>query len=104
MVSLKDRPSFSLMNSTTSPPAPQPKQCKTGGSARTVNEGDFSPAFVQAFAARIAMMVSIPLTASQQLFQNAGGLYAGFIKEAKTRDGMQGRSKRIRNRSLLRSR
>ena len=74
------------------------------GITGAVNEGDFSPAFVQAFAARIAMMVSIPLTASQQLFQNAGGLYAGFIKEAKTRDGMQGRSKRIRNRSLLRIR
>jgi len=74
------------------------------GITGAVNEGDFSPAFVQAFAARIAMMVAIPLTASQQLFQNAGGLYAGFIKEAKTRDGMQGRHKRIRNRSLLRVR
>jgi hypothetical protein len=74
------------------------------GITQDVNEGDFSPAFVQAFAARIAMMVAIPLTQSQQLFQNAGGLYAGFLKEAKTRDGMQGRSKRIRNRSMLRVR
>ena len=74
------------------------------GITQDVNEGDFSPSFVQAFAARIAMMVAIPLTQSQQLFQNAGALYAGFIKEAKTRDGMQGRSKRIRNRSLTRVR
>lgn len=69
-----------------------------------VNEGDFSPTFVQAFAARIALMVALPLTQSNQIYQNMGGLYAGFIKEAKTRDGMQGRSKRIRNRSLLKAR
>lgn len=71
------------------------------GITNDVNEGMFSPLFVQAFAARLAMMVALPLTQSQQIFQDAGALYSGFIKEAKTRDGMQGRSKRIRNRSLL---
>ncbi len=71
------------------------------GITRNVTEGQFSPTFIQAFAARLAMMVALPLTQSNQIFQNAGGLYAGFIKEAKTRDGMQGRSKRIRNRSLM---
>lgn len=74
------------------------------GITQDVDEGDFSPTFVQAFAARIAMMVALPLTQSNQIYMDMGGLYAGFIKEAKTRDGMQGRSKRIRNRSLLRVR
>lgn len=71
------------------------------GITRDVEEGDFSPTFVQAFAARLAMMIAMPLTQSNQIFANAGGLYHGFIMEAKTRDGMQGRAKRIRNRSLM---
>ena len=74
------------------------------GITSEVNEGDFSPTFVQAFAARIALMVALPLTQSNQIYMNMGGLYAGFIKEAKTRDGMQGRSQRVRNRSLLKAR
>jgi hypothetical protein len=74
------------------------------GISNLVREGDFSPTFVQAFAARLAMMVALPLTQSQQIFQNCGGLFNGLIREAKTRDGMQGRSKRIRNRAFIRVR
>ena len=74
------------------------------GITDNVNEGDFSPGFVQAFAAKLAVFVAYPLTQSSTIFTNMGGLYAGMLKEAKTRDGMQGRSKRIRNRTFLRSR
>lgn len=74
------------------------------GITREVNEGDFSPLFVHTFAAKLAMMVALPLTQSQQIFADMMQLFAGFQVEAKTRDGMQGRSKRIRNRSLSRVR
>ncbi len=77
------------------------KEVYARGITKNVTEGVFSPTFVQAFAARIAMMIAMPLTQSNQIFMNAGALYQGFIKEAKTRDGMQGRSKRIRQRALL---
>ena len=74
------------------------------GIKRITTEGLFSPLFVEAFAAKLAMMLAVNLTASADIQARATGMYAGFIKEAKTRDGLQGRSRRLRNRSMLKSR
>jgi hypothetical protein len=74
------------------------------GITSNVGEGEFSGLFVQAFAAKLAAFVALPLTQSNQIFASMGGMYTGMMKEAKTRDGMQGRSKRIRQRAFLRVR
>ena len=42
MASGKETRSCSIANLNTSPPTPQPKQWKTAGSERTLNEGVFS--------------------------------------------------------------
>ncbi len=74
------------------------------GIQRVESEGKFSPLFVHAFAAKLAVLMALPLTQSNTIATNMTGLYTAFIKEAKTRDGMQGRSKRIRNRALVQAR
>jgi hypothetical protein len=74
------------------------------GIQRIEQEGKFSPLFVHALAAKLASLTAIVLTASADIQANMLGLYERFIMQAKTRDGMQGRSRRVRNRSLLKSR
>lgn len=74
------------------------------GIARITEEGRFSPLFTQALAAKLAVYVAINLTASQEIQANMLNLYAAFIHEAKTRDGLQGRSRRMRNRSFAKAR
>lgn len=74
------------------------------GVFRITQEGKFSPLFVHAFAAKLAMLCSLSLTASSDIHQKMVDLFDRLMKEAKTRDGLQGRSKRIRNRSLLKVR
>lgn len=68
------------------------------------DEGAFSPLFVQAFAANLAMMTCYAFTESNVKFNAMSALYQLKIREAKTRDGLQGSNKRIRNRSLLNAR
>lgn len=72
--------------------------CK--GIKRVEEEGRFSPLFVQAFAANLAMQAALPLASSKTILVAMTELYTQKIMEAKTRDGLQGRSKRIRQRSL----
>jgi len=74
------------------------------GIERVTQEGKFSPLFVHALAAKLAMLMAIPLTQSNQVATNMAGIYTVFMKEAKTRDGIQSPSKRIRQRSLLQAR
>ncbi len=74
------------------------------GIKRDVSEGKFPPLFVHMLSAKLAMLMALPLTQSNQIFQTAASLYAAFGSEATSRDQIQGRSKRIRNRSLLRVR
>lgn len=74
------------------------------GIERITAEGQFSPLFVHAFAAKLAVLMAYTLTQSNQIMQNAAALYEQFIAEAKSRDGLQGRSRRIRQKQLLRSR
>lgn len=68
---------------------------------RTIeDEGIYSGLFDHAFAAKLAMMTAYSLTESNSKFQAMASLYAATIAEAKSRDGLQGSNKRIRNRSL----
>ena len=61
----------------------------------------FTPAFVQALAARIAMDLAIPLTNSRLLQREMAQLYGEKIRLAAATDGMQGRSYKTRSTSLI---
>ena len=74
------------------------------GIQRITEEGRFSPLFVHALAAKLASLLALNLTASAEIQGNMYALYQLHIKEAKTRDGLQGRSRRIRHRTLKKSR
>ena len=74
------------------------------GVRRVTEEGKYSALFIHALAAKLGMLMAFPLTQSNTIFEKAAALYAAFLSEAKTRDGIQGRSRRIRNKSLLRAR
>jgi hypothetical protein len=74
------------------------------GIRRIEDEGIYSPTFVQAFSAHMAMLMALSLTQSQSIFQDMAALYAEKLREARSRDGLQGRSRRIRNRTMHRSR
>jgi hypothetical protein len=74
------------------------------GVRRIEQEGLFSPNFVHAFAAKLAFLCAMNLTSSASIQANMKVLYDDFIKIAKSRDGLQGRSQRIRQRSLIKSR
>ena len=74
------------------------------GIQRIEEEGRFSPLFVKAFAAHLAAVCAVAITASDNLQANMFGFYQNFINEAKSRDGLQGRSRRLRNRTLLKVR
>ncbi len=67
---------------------------------RIEDEGIYSPLFVHAFAAHLAMLMAYPLTESDTKFRAMSALYTLKLKDAKSRDGLQGSSKRIRNRTL----
>ena len=74
------------------------------GIRRINEEGRFSPLFVQAFAAKLAALTALALTASAEIQGNMYALFDRFIAEAKSRDGLQGRSKRLRSRWTHKSR
>jgi hypothetical protein len=72
--------------------------CK--GIRRVSDEGSFSNLFSHAFAAHLAMITAYSITESDGTFNAMSALYQLKIQEAKSRDGLQGTSRRIRNRSL----
>ena len=72
--------------------------CK--GLRRIEDEGVFSNLFCDALSAKLAMKCCYAITESSTKFQAMATMYQLFINEAKTRDGLQGSSKRLRNRSL----
>ena len=57
------------------------------------DETKFSDGFAQAFAARIAMEIALPLTNSPEFQQQMQQLYAVKLERAGTLDGMQGTNK-----------
>lgn len=74
------------------------------GLRRIEDEGIYSNLFVQAFAAQLALMSAYVLTESNNKFAAMAALYDQRIREARSRDGLQGRNQRLRNTSLSRSR
>lgn len=70
------------------------------GIQRVTEEGRFSPTFVRAFAANLAVVTAIDLAASAEIQQAMTALYANFLHEARSRDGLQGRSRRLRQRTF----
>ena len=74
------------------------------GIRRVLQEGKFSPNFVHAFAAMLASLTALNLTASASIQANMDALYNEMILKAKSRDGLQGRSRRIRQRSFQKAR
>jgi hypothetical protein len=72
--------------------------CK--GIRRVSDEGSFSNLFSHAFAAHLAMITAYSITESDGTFNAMSALYQLKIQEAKSRDGLIGTSKRIRNRTL----
>jgi hypothetical protein len=69
------------------------------GLERVVDTAKFSPLFVQALAARLAMDAAIPLTDDQQLLQTNSMLFAAKLKDAETMDGLQGGNEKIKSNS-----
>lgn len=74
------------------------------GVRKMEDEGGFSPLFAEAFAAKLAFMTAQALTGSNTKQQLALGMYMGMIKAAKSRDGQQNTTRRMRNRVLSDSR
>ena len=71
---------------------------------QVTNEELWSPTFVQAFAARLAAEMAMPLVESRELQADMHGLYAAKLREAASLDGMQGRVEKIRADYLVRVR
>ena len=76
--------------------------CK--GIRRIEDEGIYSALFDEAFAAKLAVMACYSITESNQKIQTMSAIYADTIKKAKSRDGMQGSSLRLRNKTVQQSR
>ena len=74
------------------------------GIRRIEDEGSFSNLFVMAFAAKLAMLLAVNLTASAEIRNSVSGYYQYAMQEAKSRDGLQGRSRRIRNNQMQQAR
>lgn len=60
-----------------------------------VDAGLFSPGFVQALAARMAMDMAIPLTESRSLQDTMAKIYAVKLSSAVTLDSMQGQQEHL---------
>ena len=71
---------------------------------QVVDTNKFSPAFTQAFAARMSMDFAIPIASSRMLQKDMALMYGEKIRLAAATDGMQGRSQKTRSDSLIRVR
>lgn len=70
------------------------------GIRRVEEEGRFSQLFVETMSAKLAALIAINLTGSAEIQANMLNFYGLFIQQAKSRDGLQGRSKRFVNKQL----
>ena len=70
------------------------------GIRKMEDEGSFSNLFCDALSARLAMDTCFAFTESAVKWNAMSALYQVKVQEAKSRDGLQGSSQRIRNRSL----
>lgn len=76
--------------------------CK--GVRRIEDEGIYSPLFVEAFSCKLAYLAGYAITESNQKVQLAMTLYLQALNDAKSRDGLQNTTKRMRSRSLSNAR
>ena len=74
------------------------------GIRRIDDEGVYSPLFNEAFAVKLAVLACLAITESNTKFQQMAAMYAGVIKDAKSRDGQQGTTRRVRSRWINRAR
>jgi hypothetical protein len=74
------------------------------GIRRVNDEGIYSALFAHALAAKLGTLMALTLTQSHTIMEKMAGMYTSMINEAQTRDGLQGRSRRIRNRSMQKAR
>jgi hypothetical protein len=74
------------------------------GIRKVEDEGIFSNLFAHAFASKLAMMTCLVLTESNRKFEEMAAMYAGAIREAASRDGQQGTTRRMRKTQLRRVR
>ena len=74
------------------------------GIRRIENEGIYSALFAEAFAARLATVMALPLTQSNTIMQNMAAMFDSFIQTAKSRDGLQGVNRRLTTNNMKRAR
>jgi hypothetical protein len=74
------------------------------GIRRVEDEGSFTNLFSETFAAKLAMLLAVNLTASAEIRASVKDLYHEFLHEAASRDGQQGRAVRFRSRRVNRVR
>lgn len=79
-------------------------ECKMIAIFRVTDTNAFSSLFTQALAQRIASDLAIGVTGSRTLQQQHWQLYTAKLREASSRDGQQGKSKRLRSRYMERAR
>ncbi len=72
--------------------------------ARILDPNEYSPAFQQAFAQRIAAEFALTLTESKTLADRMWDLYEFKLGKGAVLDGIQGRSRRVRSTVLTRRR
>ncbi len=72
--------------------------------ARVENTELFSPGFAQAFAARLAAELAVPITNSATMMQSMWKLYGMKLRDGLNLDNMQGRQQPIRSDQLTRAR
>ncbi|MEK0326391.1 MAG: hypothetical protein QQN63_11875 [Nitrosopumilus sp.] len=71
---------------------------------RILDPNEYSPAFIQAFAQRIAAEFALTLTESKTLADRMWDLYEFKLGKGSVLDAIQGRSRRIRSSALTRRR
>ena len=70
------------------------------GIRRVEDEGIYTNLFCDAFSAKLAVKACLAITESNTRLQSMAAMYAGYIQEAKSRDGQQGTTRRFRSRWL----
>lgn len=70
------------------------------GIIKIVDDSKFDPMFIQAFVARLASEMAVPLTNSRALKESFLGIYTALLTEAASAEGQQGRNKVIRSNHL----
>jgi hypothetical protein len=69
-----------------------------------VDPSKFSPGFTQAFAARLAADICVPITHDVELFQTYWQLFLNKIEDAGSMDGLQGKTELVGAKHLIRVR